>query len=131
MCRIDDEFTVNPDVMSRRLGSQIVTLNIKTHQYHVLNESAAEIFEMSASGKYNVEKIAHKLADSMKISRDLALEDTRETIDGMVKLGLLVGKEAPKREGYSRPNVRTITEEDLKESIASGTEIVCRSLLGA
>jgi hypothetical protein len=130
MCRIDDEFTINPDVMSKRLGSQIVTLNVKTHQYHVLNEAAAQIFEMATTGKNTVEKISHKLADTSKIGKDLALEDTRETIDGMVKLGLLVGKEAPKG-GYARPAVRTITEDDLTKSIANGAVLACRSLLGA
>jgi len=134
MCRIDDSFTVNPDVMSKKLGSQIVTLNLKTHQYHVLNEAAARIFEL-ATGKNTVETVAHKHAEAMKISKDLALEDTRETIDGMVKLGLLVAKEAP-REGtsraeYIRPHVRTITEDDLKDSIANGAVLACRSLLGA
>ncbi|VVB63816.1 Coenzyme PQQ synthesis protein D (PqqD) [uncultured archaeon] len=129
MCRIDEQFTVNPDVMWKRLGDQIVTLHLKTHQYHVLNEAAARIFEQS-TGKNTVETVAHKLADSLNVSKELALEDTRETIDGMVKLGLIIGKEV-KREGYVRPAVRAITEEDLKESIASGAELACRSLLGA
>jgi RimJ/RimL family protein N-acetyltransferase len=130
MCRIDDEFTINPDVMSKKLGSQIVTLNVKTHQYHVLNEAAAQIFEMATTGKNTVEKVSHKLAETAKIGKDVALEDTRETIDGMVKLGLLVGKDVQKG-GYARPAVRAITEDDLKTSIASGAKLVCRSLLGA
>lgn len=129
MCRIDDQFTTNPDVMWKQLGSQIVTLHLKTHQYHVLNEAAALIFEHS-TGKNTVETMARELAERFKVSKEQALEDTRETIDGMVKLGLLVGKEALK-EGYARPAVRTVTEEDFKESIASGAELACRSLLGA
>jgi len=129
MCKIDERFTINSDVKWKRLGSQIVTLHEKTHQYHVLNEAAALIFERSV-GKDTVEAVARELAKRLKISEEQALEDTKETVDGMVKLGLLVGTQAHKA-GYVRPAIRTITEEDFRESIASGAQLVCRSLIGA
>ncbi len=136
---------INPDVMWKRLGPQIVTLDLKTHQYHVLNDSAALIFEQCATGSA-VETVASELARRFKLTRGQALTDARETIAGMVKLGLLVSTEAIKgrrvkpaarviakaaKERYEKPAARAITERDFRNSVASGARLVCRSLLGA
>ena len=129
MCRVSDRFTMNPDVMWKQLGSQIVTLHVKTHQYHVLNEAAAFIYER-ANGQDTVDTVAHELSERFTISAEQALEDTQETVDGMVKLGL-ISCDDTSVEGYDRPAVRPIAEEEFKGAIASGAELACRSLLGA
>ena len=128
MCQINDRFKINPDVTWKKLESQIVTLHDKTHQYHVLNNAAALIFEHS-DGKNTVDEIAKELATKFKIRKDQALKDTQETIDGMVKLGLIVGLETIKA-GYARPAIRLITEKDFNDSITKGIPIAPRSLLG-
>ena len=129
MCRLSDRYNKNPEIMWKQLGSQIVTLHVNTHQYHVLNEAAGLIFEQS-TGQTTVEVIAQELAKRFNIDKKEAQEDTIETVDGMVKLGLLMGTEIRKG-GYARPSARAVTENDFKNSIASGAVLACRSLLGA
>jgi hypothetical protein len=128
MCQLGDKFTRNTDVMWKRIGSDIVTLNLKTHQYHVLNEAAALIFE-HATGEQTVEAMGHELAKQFKIERGQAVEDARETAEGMVKLGLLTSPE-PLKAGYNRPAIREVTESDFRGAIAGTAVVVCRSLLG-
>jgi|GEM_PF-2402976 hypothetical protein len=117
----------NIEAMWKRLGNEIVTLNRKTHQYHVLNASAATVFEL-ATGENTLEVIAGKLANEFGIDLAQAMADTRETVDGMEKLGLLA--QAGKR-GYEKPAIKEVTQKDFEAAIAGGADIACRSLLGA
>lgn len=117
----------NVETMWKRLGSEIITLNRKTHQYHVLNASAAMIFEL-ATGANSLEEIAGKLAAAFKIDIARAIQDTRETISGMEKMGLI----APMRAlGYKKPSIKEVTQKDINSAIAEGAVLLCRSLLGA
>lgn len=120
--------TRNPEVMWKRLGTEIVTLNRKTHQYHVLNAAAAMIFEL-ATGEESLEIIASRLTETFGIDIGQALEDTRETVAGMGKLGLLVAPGVPLAK-YERPDITEITEKHFNEAVAGGAAIACRSLLG-
>lgn len=117
----------NINTMWKRLGSEIVTLNRKTKQYHILNSSAAMIFELS-TGENSLEEIAAKLAESFELDIAQALVDTRETVAGMKKLGLLAHLRAT---SYDRPAIKEVTQKDFEEAIAGGADIACRSLLGA
>ena len=118
----------NPEVMWKRLGTEIVTLHRKTHQYHVLNAAAAAIFE-SATGEEGLEIIAGRLAGIFGIDVGQALSDTRETVAGMEKLGLLVLRPGARLE-YEKPDVREITQKDFSDAVAGGADLACRSLLG-
>ncbi len=117
----------NIEAMWKRLGSEIVTLNRKTNQYHVLNESCAMIFEL-ATGENSEDVIAAKLADAFNIEIAQALKDTQETVAAMEKLGLIAGAQ---RTGYKKPAVKEVTEKDFNASVIGGAVIACRSLLGA
>ena len=117
----------NIETMWKRLGSEIVTLNRKTHQYHVLNETCAMIFEL-ATGENSVEAIARRVADAFEIDISQALKDTQETVAGMEKLGLLAQRQ---RTGYAKPAVKEVTQKDFESAVAGGAAIACRSLLGA
>lgn len=117
----------NPEAMWKRLGTEIVTLNRKSHQYHVLNAPAAVIFEL-ATGENSLEVISGKLAEAFDVDMTQAMEDTRETVAGMEKLGLLA---RPRSVKYEKPAVREITQGDFDAAIAGGADIACRSLLGA
>jgi hypothetical protein len=117
----------NIEAMWKRLGDEIVTLNRRTHQYHVLNAAAATVFEL-ATGENTVEVIAGKLANEFGIDVSQALADTRETIAGMEKIGLLA---RPRERAYKKPAIKEVTQKDFEEAIAGGADIACRSLLGA
>jgi len=118
----------SPEVMWKRLGTEVVTLHRRTHQYHVLNAAAGMIFGL-ASGDESVETIATKVAEAFGIDAKQALEDTRETVAGMEKLGLLV-PDAAAVFPYERPRIREVTEKEFGEAVAEGATLVCRSLLG-
>lgn len=117
----------NPDVMWKRLGTEIVTLNRKSHQYHVLNATAAMIFEL-ATTENSVEVIAGKIAEAFEVDITQALDDTCETVSGMRKLGLLA---YPRSIKYEKPSIEEITQDRFDASIKGGADIACRSLLGA
>ena len=126
--KIEEEKPIrNLETMWKRLGTEIVTLNRKTHQYHVLNAAGAMIFEL-ATGDNSVEVIAGKVADAFEVDITQALKDTSETVAGMQKLGLLAH---PRKAMYETPAIKEITQKDFDAAIAGGADIACRSLLGA
>jgi hypothetical protein len=79
----------NLNTLWKRFNDEIVTLNTETRQYHVLNATAAIVFEMS-SGEQQLEDIAEVIADAYAIDPNQALADVRETISGMEKIGLII-----------------------------------------
>lgn len=78
----------NPNTLWKRFGTEIVTLNTETRQYHVLNATAAMIFEMS-TGEHSQEDMAEIITDVFGVEKEQALSDVRETLAGMEKLGLI------------------------------------------
>jgi 2C-methyl-D-erythritol 2,4-cyclodiphosphate synthase len=80
--------TRNPETLWKRFGTEIVTLNRETRQYHVLNAAAAIIFQ-SATGDNTIEDIAEIISEVFGIDIGQALSDARETVEGMEKLGLI------------------------------------------
>ena len=119
----------HPDMMFKQLGSEVVVLNRANNQFHVLNASAALIFE-SCTGDCTLEMIAGRMAACFGVPIERALSDIRETVAGMEKLGLVLPQAGPGRE-YAQPSMREITEKDFNESVAGGAALACRSLLGA
>jgi hypothetical protein len=77
------------DIVWKRFGYEIVTLNKRTRQYHVLNAAASIIFEM-ATGENNTQDIAQEVAELFQIDTQMALTDTLETVSGMQKMGLIL-----------------------------------------
>ena len=118
----------NPEMMYKQLGTEVVVLNRKTKQYHVLNSSAAMIFEL-ATGERSGDSIAAMVADRFGVSHEQAEADVKETIAGMEKLGLLVPSAGAKVH-YEKPAIKEVTEKDFNEAVAGGAALACRSLLG-
>lgn len=117
----------NPQVMWKQLGTEIVTLDHKSHQYHILNATAALIFEL-ATGENSLEAIANEIAENFEVDITKALDNTCKTVIGMRKLGLLA---CPQSIEYVEPSFEEVTNEHFDASIKGGAAIACRSLLGA
>jgi hypothetical protein len=67
---------VSGDVISRRLGDEVIMVNLKTDRVYALNPTAARVWELLAARR-SVASIERKLAeefsaDGAKLSRDVA-----------------------------------------------------------
>jgi hypothetical protein len=78
----------NGAIISRRIENEILLLNRKTNQYHILNETAAMIWEL-ADGRRTVSDIIDSVSGTYSNSDDVIPSDVTMTLDGLKVLGLI------------------------------------------
>ena len=76
------------NIIWRRIGDDIVIIKDDGLATHVLNKTAAYIWEL-CDGKRGIDEIAASLYERYDVSPEEALADTRETIENLTKAGIL------------------------------------------
>ena len=76
------------DVIWRRVGDQIVVISSDGLSTHVLNSTAAFIWE-SCDGTCGVDKIAQSLSEEFDVSYEEALVDASEIIVELISKGIM------------------------------------------
>ncbi len=80
------------DIIWRRIGDDIVVIKDDGQSTHVLNKTAALIWEM-CDGNSGIDEIAAKLCERYEVSLDVARADTEEIIDTLTQSGIIINKE--------------------------------------
>jgi hypothetical protein len=76
------------DIIWHRINDDIVIIKDDGQSIHVLNKTAAFIWEM-CDGNGGIDEIAAKLCERFDVSPEEALADIRETIEDLTKIGVL------------------------------------------
>jgi hypothetical protein len=76
------------DVIWRRIEDDIVIIKDNGLSTHVLNKTAAFIWEL-CDGDNDVDAIAARLCDHFEVSFEIARRDTKKTIDTLLEVGVL------------------------------------------
>ena len=76
------------DIIWRRIEDEVVLIKDDGLAVHVLNKTAAIIWEM-CDGENAIEKIAATLCERFDISPDEAISDVKDTINKLENVGLL------------------------------------------
>ncbi len=78
---MNNKFDINPHIKWRKLGEKVSLLDIKSGEYHILNETASEIWILMSEGK-NYEDIINFFNQKyglkkgiFKIDLELIIED--------------------------------------------------------
>jgi hypothetical protein len=85
---LTDKIIKAEDVIWRRIGDDIVVIKDDGLATHILNKTAAIIWEM-CDGKRGIEEIVTSLCERFDVSPEEASADTRETIEDLTKVGIL------------------------------------------
>jgi hypothetical protein len=80
--------THSTNVIWRRIGDEIVVIKDDGLATHVLNKTAAFIWEM-CDGEQGIDNITAKLCERYEVSPEEALADVRETIEKLTQIGIL------------------------------------------
>jgi pyrroloquinoline quinone biosynthesis protein D len=78
-----------PGVLQRDLGTEYVFYDEDGERFHVLNETARDIY-LLCDGSRSIRDIARTLAETRAVDQDTASRDTQDAVGRMVQLGLLV-----------------------------------------
>ncbi len=86
------------NVISRRIGDEIVVITEGGTSTHVLNKTAAAIWDL-CDGEHSLDEIAARLSERFEVTFDEVRGDTEEIIDRLIGIGLLgrSGKTATER----------------------------------
>jgi hypothetical protein len=76
------------DVIWRRIEDEIVLIKDNGLSTHVLNKTAAFIWEL-CDGENGVDDIARRLCDRFDVSFEIARRDVRKLIDNLLEVGVL------------------------------------------
>jgi hypothetical protein len=71
--------TINPDVVSQRVGGDIVLVHLKTNQIYALNETGARFWELLAEGRSRAE-----IERAFRNEFDIEPDELRQEIDSLV-----------------------------------------------
>jgi len=83
-----DHVIQSEDIIWRRIGEDIVVIKDDGQSTHILNKTAAFIWEL-CDGKRNVDEIAASLFKRFDVSPEEARADTRETIETLKRAGIV------------------------------------------
>jgi len=81
VCRVDD-------VVWRKIGDEIVVITDDGRSVHVLNKTAAHVWEM-CNGEARVDTIADSLCERFEVTQGEAKADVRTILEKLETLGLL------------------------------------------
>ena len=76
------------DIIWRRIGDDLVVIKDDGLATHVLNKTAAYIWEL-CDGNRGIDEITASLCERYDVSPEEARADTRETIENLTKAGIL------------------------------------------
>jgi methyltransferase-like protein len=77
------------DVIWRRVGDDVVFINEDEMSLHVLNKTAAFIWDM-CDGTRNIDDITNNICERFEVSFKEAHEDVKSTIKALTKLGIII-----------------------------------------
>lgn len=78
----------NQNTISRKIENETLVLNLLTKQYHILNETAGKIWELS-DGNHTIEEIAKEICKEYDSKVDVVKEDVLSTVEGLSKVGVI------------------------------------------
>jgi hypothetical protein len=76
------------EVIWRRIGDEVVIISEDGQSTHVLNKTAAEIWEAS-DGSTGIAEIADRLCDRFDVSFEQASRETADFVNKLVQLGIM------------------------------------------
>jgi hypothetical protein len=84
----DDQITRAEDIIWRKIGDEIVVIKDDGLAVHVLNKTAAHIWEM-CNGDYQPDQIADSLCEHFDVSLEEASTDVKDIIEQLRQMNIL------------------------------------------
>jgi hypothetical protein len=82
------------DVISRRIGDEMVVLKNTADSAHILNKTAAAVWEL-CDGERSLDEIAERICDRFEVSFEEARADIEEIIGRLIQVGILAQSAEP------------------------------------
>jgi SAM-dependent methyltransferase len=87
-------WTIDDDVLSQRLGEELILLNLRAGTYHVLNETGTRVWEALQRG-HSFADIAAAIANDYDVSLDRATRDVAAVLGSLAEARLIRQEGSP------------------------------------
>jgi thymidine kinase len=78
-----ERFIVSPDAVANRMGDQLVLVHVGTDRIFELNQSAARVWDLLASG-HNRNEIQTILLEEFNLSEAVAAQQIEELLNSLI-----------------------------------------------
>lgn len=85
---ISKNYTVNPDVIHRKLGEETVVINLSTDKIYNLNLTGSRFWELFVSG-ITIKEVEATLLDEFNISEIDLEKEISELLNSLLQEGLI------------------------------------------
>ena len=83
-----DAYTLNPDVVFKRLDDRMVLIHLETNQVFELNDTGARIWEMLEAGA-DEDDIAERLSAEFEVAPEQLQRDLNDLLRELTSQGLI------------------------------------------
>ena len=82
-------YTLNPDIVAKKIQNETAILNVLTGQYFVLNEVATHAWNQIQDGQLNIDAIAQSLFEKFDVDAETARKDAEELVSTLKEKQIL------------------------------------------
>lgn len=86
---LSDRIRISSDVVTQRMGDDMVLVNLKTNRIFDLNVTGARLWELMSEG-YSVSNIQDQLLSEFEVDKQVLRSEIDKTLAAMKKEGFLV-----------------------------------------
>lgn len=107
----------------------ILIMDLPTQKYYKLNETEAAIWEYTDGGR-TVDQIAKAISTEYDTSYEIVRDDVIQAVEDLVKKGLIILDKKVTLSRYVKPQIVTLSAEDVMRSVLKRGIFVMRSFVG-
>ena len=107
----------------------VLIVDLPTQRYYKLNETQAAIWKYSDGGR-TVDQIAKAVSEEFDAGYEAVRGDVVRAVEDLVEKGLVVLGKDVKPSQYVKPQIVTLTAEDVMRSVMKRGIFVMRSFIG-
>jgi biotin operon repressor len=107
----------------------IIVVDKVAGKYYKLNETEREIWVLS-DGSRTIDQIVETIYKEYDATLEIVKEDVTQALEKLKKKGLIILDKEKKLKPYVKPEIVTITAEDVMRSVMKPGIIAMRSFIG-
>ena len=86
------DFQANPNTVAKRVGEEIVLVNLETNQIYAMNRTAARFWELASGGAAQSE-IERQLLAEFQVTREQLVDEIEALLVSIENAGLIGGSD--------------------------------------
>jgi len=88
----NEAFRHSPDVVSRRIGDEIVLMDLESGTYFGLNQVGSRVWELTDAGPQSLSALRDRIVEEFDVADEVAEQDLIKLLGQLASRGLLIAE---------------------------------------